>query len=429
MGSFFQHKLNRDISWTLGSFVILAVSGIVINLVVAGFRDAAALGVFNQSYAIYIITSQIAVFGIHYSVLRHAAFYEKNPEERGSLLFTSVVMSIFLGFLAAVILFFSSEKIGVILDSDITGRAIGYAAFGLLFFPLNKVLLSYLNGLRYMKAFSILQASRYVLVMLWVAIVATSDMDFALSTLGFFVAESSTVVLAVIYLIFKKECKALKFNRRWVSRHFSFGAKGLLAGMFVEMNSRIDVLLIGFFLSDELVGIYSFAAMLVDGLYHVLAMVRINFNPVLVGCLRDYDWSSAQKLLRKSKILGYPATLIMSILISVAFWVLTSLLIPEKGLASGIYPLTILLAGLTIISAYIPFDNLLMVSGRPGWQTFQHMTVVVSNVILNLSLVPIFGLAGAALATASSYIVGTLMLMFMVDRLLKWKLWNNQITS
>ncbi|MCC6247653.1 MAG: hypothetical protein IT499_07825, partial [Rubrivivax sp.] len=70
------HKLSRDIAWTLGSFVLLAASGMVINLVVAGVRDAAALGVFNQAYAVYIIASQLATLGLHYSVLRHAALHE-----------------------------------------------------------------------------------------------------------------------------------------------------------------------------------------------------------------------------------------------------------------------------------------------------------------------------------------------------------------
>ena len=76
------HKLTRDIGWTLGSFVMLAASGMVINLVVAGARDAAALGVFNQAYAVYIIASQLATLGLHYSVLRHAALHEADEVTR-----------------------------------------------------------------------------------------------------------------------------------------------------------------------------------------------------------------------------------------------------------------------------------------------------------------------------------------------------------
>ena len=45
-------KLSGDILWTLGSFGVLAASGLVINVAVAGFRDAAALAVFNIAYAV-----------------------------------------------------------------------------------------------------------------------------------------------------------------------------------------------------------------------------------------------------------------------------------------------------------------------------------------------------------------------------------------
>ena len=421
------HKLNRDILWTLGSFFVLAVSGIIINLVVAGFRDASALGVFNQSYAIYIIASQLAILGVHYSVLRHSAYYSDNAEERGRMLMTSMAIALVLGISVAGTIFLLSDAIGSLLDSDMTGRSIGYAAVGLVLFPLNKVLIAYLNGLRHMRAFSMLQALRYILIMLWVAFIALSTYAFELAALGFFVAELVAFFAASIYLAIIGEFSKLKLDSTWARRHFTFGAKSLLAGMFVEMNSRIDVLLIGFFLSDAMVGIYSFAAMLVDGLYHILAMVRINFNPVLVACVKDHNWDQAKLLLRKSKLIGYPFFVVAAILAIVAFWVLTVYIVPEKGLDAGIYPLMILLAGLAIIAAYIPFDNLLMVSGYPGYQTLQHLAVVVANVVLNLSLVPLLGLEGAALATAASYIIGILMLFVLARKWLGWNLWNNTV--
>lgn len=421
-------KLNRDILWTLGSFSVLAASGIIINLVIAGFRDASALGVFNQSYAIYIIASQIAILGVHYSVLRHSAYYSDNAGERGRILMTSMMIALVLGLLVAITIYLFSGAIGRLLDSETTGTSVGYAAIGLVIFPLNKVLIAYLNGLRHMRAFSMLQALRYIVVMLWITFIAVSDYRFELAALGFLVAELITFIAAALYLALIGELSRLQFDFSWARRHLEFGVKSLLAGMFVEMNSRIDVLLIGFFLSDAMVGIYSFAAMLVDGLYHVLAMVRINFNPVLVTCVKDGNWEQAKTLLRKSKLIGYPFFVISAILVIVAFWVLTVYIVPEKGLDAGIFSLMILLGGLTLIAAYIPFDNLLMVSGFPGYQTLQHLAVVVVNVVLNLYLVPILGLEGAALATAASYLTGIAMLFVLARKWLGWNLWNNTVT-
>ena len=77
-------------------------------------------------------------------------------------------------------------------------------------------------------------------------------------------------------------------------KHLVFGFRGLGAGMFAEFNSRVDVLVIGFFLEDRAVGIYSFAAMLVDGIYHVLAMIRINFNPISAIVMEKMTGASLQ---------------------------------------------------------------------------------------------------------------------------------------
>ena len=87
----------------MGSLVVLAASGILINLIIAAFRDAAALGAFNQAYAVYIVASQIAVFGLHYSVLRHAALYDTDAVERGRLLANAGAFSLLLGACAAVL--------------------------------------------------------------------------------------------------------------------------------------------------------------------------------------------------------------------------------------------------------------------------------------------------------------------------------------
>lgn len=423
----FQNKLTTDIAWSMGSLVILSASGILINLVIAGLRDAAALGAFNQSYAVYIVASQIAVFGLHYSVLRHAALYDRDPQERGRMLVNAGIFSLILGGGAAALTFFWAPVIGRLLQSSAVENSVRYAALGLILFPLNKVILGYLNGLRCMKAFFILQSGRYILVMAWVSLVATSAHPFELSTLGFLVAEAATSIGACLYMQRRGLLPRLIFDQSWTRRNLIFGGKSLLSGIFAELNSRVDVLLVGFFLTDRDVGIYSFAAMLVDGLYHVMAFVRINYNPILVASLRDRDWVSVRRLMRQTKRFVFPGAAAASALVIAAFWILTGLFIPEKGLAQGLLPLGILLTGLTLIAVFIPFDNLMLVSGHPGLQTLQHLTLVFSNIVLNVTLIPLLGILGAAIATSLGFMCGFAALFLLARRRLGWNLLTNRV--
>lgn len=418
-------KLTRDIGYSLGSFAVLALSGLVINLVITTLRDAAALGVFNQSYAVYILVSQIATFGLHYSVLRHSAMQDADPHERGKVLLNAAACALLGGIVTAALTLACEPLFTRGFDSPATGAAIRNAALGLCLFPLNKVLLAHLNALRHMRAYSLLQAGRYTTIMVLVAVLCTTALPIEITTFAFFAAEVVTVIAAVLYLRAQGELSRMAFSRPWTRAHLRFGGKALVAGTFAEFNSRVDVLVIGLFMTDRAVGIYSFAAMLADGLYHVLAMVRLNFNPVLVRVLRDRDWEQARNLLRRTRRLVYPVVFTLSVVVILAFWTFTVQVMPQKGLVEGLPSLVILLSTLTVVSSFVPFDNLLLVSGHPGYQTLQQFATVLSNATFGVLLLPWFGIAGVAVGTAASYVVAAVALIVMARRVVGWNLLTN----
>jgi O-antigen/teichoic acid export membrane protein len=173
------------------------------------------------------------------------------------------------------------------------------------------------------------------------------------------------------------------------------------------------------------VGIYSFAAMLVDGAYHVLAMVRLNFNPVLVAALRLNDVAQLRTLRAQAARYALPALLVLSLGLVVAYMAASAWIVPGKGLDEGLPSLIILLIGLNLIGTWIPFDNLMLVSGRPGYQAVQQLVAVGANVLGSCLLLPYLGLEGAALGTAISYVAGTAALFVLSRQLIGWRLFTN----
>ena len=407
--------------------MILALSGIVINIVVAYFRGTEDLGVFNLAYSVYIIVSQIAALGVHYSVLRYAAMNQENPRELGSMLGSALLVVTVLGLLMAGLVFVSEPLFARAYDSERAARAISFAALGIALFPASKVLISFLNGLRHMKAFSVLQAARYIMVAAVVTAFSVSDQDFTLASLCFVVAEIVTLAAAAIYIASQRLVQHVRIKKSWLREHTSFGGRSLLAGMFGEINTRVDVLCLGLFLGDREVGIYSFVAMLLDGLYHLLAMVRVNFNPILVNCVRDSGWPEAQRMLRLSKRFIPLIMIALSAIVFAFYWLVAFQLVPERGLQEGTVVLLILLGGLVATSPFIPFDNMMLISGYPGRQTLQQAVAFVVNVSLNLALIPLVGIEGAAIGTASSYLAAVVSLILMTDRRLGWNLLTNRV--
>ena len=73
--------------------------------------------------------------------------------------------------------------------------------------------------------------------------------------------------------------------------------------------------------------------------------------------------------------------------------------------------LRVLLIGMVIYAFFAPVDQLLLQSGLPGRQSVLMIMYVGANVVLNLLLIPRYGLFGAALATAIALAAAGLMLL------------------
>jgi O-antigen/teichoic acid export membrane protein len=420
-----KHKINRDIMWTLGSFFILAASGVIMNIIIVIFRDSASLGIFNLSYAVYLIGSQVAVIGIHNSVMRYAAYHSENLAERGAMLASAIAISLFFGITLGAVIYLAEPLLATIFSSAEAGKAIAYTGFGLMLFPLNKVLIAYINGLRHMRALSLLQTTRYLTVLVGITIISISTLSFTLATWSFFIAEALTTISVLIYMGKAGLLKHLRVARNWVAEHLAFGVKGALGSILLDMNTRVDVLLLGVFLSEREVGIYSFAAMVIDGLQHILSMLRVNFNPILVTALRDKDWKQASQLLHYSKIYVFLGTLTLALLVIPAFYLFVEHFIANKGLLEGWKVLAVLFGSYVLISGFTPFDNLLLASGHPAYQTMQNMSVALVNIVLCFLLIPKLGIMGAAISTAFSYIVGIAIMLVLSYVLLGWNLLSN----
>ena len=76
----------------------------------------------------------------------------------------------------------------------------------------------------------------------------------------------------------------------------------------------------------------------------------------------------------------------------------------------------ILALGIAASSGHQPFLMLFSQLGRPGTQTLFIAGVFLSNVLLNLALIPWLGLYGAALATALSFLVLAGLLTWLARR-------------
>jgi O-antigen/teichoic acid export membrane protein len=391
--------LELDLLFNYASLAIVAVGGLLVNIVVGRALGEGALGVFNQAFAVYIATSQLAVGGVHIAVLRSVAQAAGQPEQARSVA-AGLALSLLLGSSFCALVCSSRGLVGALLGSSEVSAALLFVGPALVPFALNKTLLATLNGLGSMRLFALLQALRVLVLLGVLSALALHARPASELTLSLLVAELVVFCAAAPVVIHRLSLRPGHVERHWLERHLAFGVRGLLSGVFVELNTRIDVLAIGFFLSDAEVGRYSLAAVFAEGLYQCLIVVRNQMNPVLAKLLLAEDTQGVLALVRKGWRYLYPGMALVYLAgLGVLYLALTyQMQIPLPGEALACY--AILGAGVLVVSGFVPFDGVLLQAGRPAHYTLLTLMIAVSNLLLNLALIPWLGIRGAALGTA-----------------------------
>jgi len=413
----FRTKTGVDLLWNYASLAVLAVSGVLINLVIAAFYGAEVLGVFNQIYSIYIMASQVAVCGVHFSTLKYVAQYSDDKKKISEIVVSGMALAAVLGASASFFVYLFHTPIGSLLESENVSKGLVLLSPSLLFFALNKLLISTFNGLRMMRTFASGQAVRYLSLIVFISFASISGVDGYKLSYAFIFSESMTLIFLFFLVLNKIRLSFSCIKIEWVRKHFEFGIKGFMSGILIEINSRVDVLMLGYFLNDRIVGVYSFVAMFCEGLYQFLIVIKNNLNPVLVRLIHNGEVDEIVVLARKVRKFVYPMMLVLAVALSLGYPIILPFTSNPAEMAVGHMALMILCGGVFISSGFVPFDAMFNQAGMPGCQTVFNLSVVITNIVLNVCLIRSYGLNGAALATALSYVLSVLYLNLMLRKI------------
>lgn len=414
-----KHRFNRDVLWNTGSLATLSVCGILVNLVIMAYRGPQELGIFNQVFAFYIVISQIAVGGLQFSVLKHCSYEQDNLTECATIASSALMLVAFSGVVICAILVSLRNVIGGILESPSVALGLSFAIPGLAFFVLNKVLLMVLNGLRNMRAFAVFQALRYVLILAGVVSIILLGYPGSHLPLSLTIAEMTLFAALMLYiniLLFRIRFSFAPEIRSWFRRHISFGGRGFLSGVLIEMNTRVDVLMLGYFMSDTVVGIYSFASTFAEGFAQLSTVIRQNVDPIVGKFFAEDNKEKIREIAKKVRRAFYPVMAFIGCALIAVFPILIWLVASngENWQSWGVF--AILVSGIVLASGYRPFIGMLMQGGRPGTYTMLIAGSAIGNVILNASLIPVLGIYGAAVATACVYVLEAVALIVVVRK-------------
>ncbi|WP_223543421.1 flippase [Pseudomonas sp. GL-B-12] len=179
-----------------------------------------------------------------------------------------------------------------------------------------------------------------------------------------------------------------------------------LSMVFLQLYHRVDIFIIKDLMDDSSVGIYSAAMKLLDYLVFIVVVLNTVINPILG---REKSGSKLNNLYRNYYfVVFWGATLICFATLPFSSYIISKLYGPE-------YSASIQLFNVMLYS--LPFIFLGSVSGfwyvNNGLEIYALIRNILGlclNIALNYTLIPHYGLLGAAWATLISYIVTSLII-------------------
>lgn len=401
--------------WNFISIIFLALGGLIFNVIIIAFYDAEILGVFNQVFAYYTLLSQFAVFGIQASITKYTSDHWNNKLTSSSLYLSAMAAVIGTSFLVSLLTFIVMSFMEQYMDSKILD-GIRTVLPGLIFFSMNKVSLGYLNGLSHMKAYAVFQSLRNVTIALILMLFARFHVDGILLPLCFTISEFLLFLLIAIYMQSSDLIKG-KLQRTYMKQHLHFGFLILPGNLILEFNAKIDVITLGWILADnKLIGYYSFASLFAEGFYQLFVVVRRSINPLIARSYNEGKFETSfiqlkRKIQKYTSLLSLPGVLCLILGFATICYLLNA-----REYLTALLPLVVISLSIALNSRYIILGNLLSQLGFPAQESIVNLCSAACNLLLNLIFIHLWGLMGAAVATAISYFTFSAILNYYAHR-------------
>jgi O-antigen/teichoic acid export membrane protein len=200
-------------------------------------------------------------------------------------------------------------------------------------------------------------------------------------------------------------------SRQWLKSALPFT---LIGGAGI-INNQADIIMLGWFRTSEEVGVYRVAvqgaALVILGLQAANAVVAPHFAQLYA----KGDMAQLQRLVTLSARVILLAALPIALAFIIAGGPIVGRIFGAEFTASYL-PLAILTAGQLVNASMGSVGFLLNMTGHERDTARTLWQAAVLNVVLNVILIPFYGMAGAAVASTTSLVVWNLVLRSLVWR-------------
>ena len=413
-------KFAYDVGWVFAGSVIVLVLHFFQKPLLARYLGPDGLGLFSIAIMIAGIIELLATLGIDGAVTKYVAEYKGHKGKINSLVSSALITVLIIGVITSIALFVFSNTIANIFNMPPLSLLLKIYALVFPFSLAHAIIISLFNGLREMRYYAFIRILQASLALTFIL---------ALLMLGLGVVGA---ILGTVFAIFVTMSLATVIMKRFVRFTFSdykkttkmlasFGSRLVGANMINEIYSYADTLMIGYFLTSTEVGYYAVAISLSRFFWLVPRAMSTVAYPAISEYWAKGNYQATSKLVDKST--KYSACILIFAGMSVIFFakdIIAFVFAPE--FLPAVLPLAILIIGTVTSGILRSVGGIFASVGKPDLILKISAIGAVGDVILNIALIPTYGIIGAATATTAAYVLNVVITIYFLRRALAIKL-------
>lgn len=378
---------------------------LLVNIIVAQVLGPSGKGAISLITILSFFIVHFVNCGINRS---NVYFIGKEKGKETAIIDNATVFSLVVGVLVGIIFWLMRGRIAFVLSLEEYIPALGIIAFS---FPIVILKSNYWNVLLGLKRFGerniavILDHLVYLVVIILLVFAVKKGVSGATVA---YVVRGIPPILLIVYFFHKAGfAVGLKPDMPLLKQSLDYGIKSQFGNVLQEFTYKLDMFIVNFYLGVSSVGIYSIAVSVGQLLWHFSDAV----GNVLFPSVVDKDEAASNTMIASV----CRKTLIVTVAGAILILWGSSYIVPflfGKSFVPSVLPLIILLPGIVAISVHKVLIYGLLGRGYPHYMSYSGMISIVLTVILDILLIPKYGVEGAAVASTISYFACTFFTVF-----------------
>ncbi len=267
---------------------------------------------------------------------------------------------------------------------------------------------------------------RYNLVALWRILISFAGVVIFVwilnlgieGAIGSWVLSITSVSILILWWALKTTDKQMKFKWDALRRNFSFGMRLYPGNIAQFLNYRLDIFLVGLFLTPTEVGFYITAAILAERLWEIPHAISTALLHHVASS--DNNETINATTARVSRIITFAIGGMCLLIIAISY----PLIYLMYGIAylPAVPALIALMPGIWFLGVGKLLATHLSGRGHPEIGTIGAVVSLIATLILDILLIPRVGIVGAAIASSTSYTLSTLIFLIAFSYITKLKI-------